>query len=85
MYIMPRYNRTLPHDEKDIGFRTCIQGGLQHYYRSHFRSGVAMSHCGLIAPKSNLVISYAALHCSYCSTIEDMRDELDGKNDHANK
>ena len=72
------YNmRVIPHGRNDIGFRVPQGNMLAHYYMSHQRAGVAITHCGLIAPKQLLQVTSSDAKCQYCKMIEELRDGLD--------
>ena len=69
------------HDGKDLGYFRDNLNELSHYFRSNYNSNLAISHCKMIVMKSDLRPNEGKAYCPICDLVEDLRDEMDGKNE----
>ena len=71
----------MPHDNRDIGYRRDSFNNLCHYFRTNQNARLAMSHCGVIELKDALREDNGLAYCEACEQIENIRKEMDGKNE----
>ena len=72
--------RPRPHDDGDIGYRRMGKSNLMHYFHTRQNMHIAISHCGIVAGRNDLMETGNADRCPYCMLIEDMRHAFDDDN-----
>jgi len=74
--------RPTPHGKNELGFMR-LTGTIQaHYWKSHQRAGIAISHCQIIANKDFLDELGFTEMCAYCKMMEEIRDGMDAPDEH---